>query len=124
MPIQDEDSIQRVVAAYLNHCGVLWAHPPNGGWRHPATAARLRQQGVSPGCPDVMVYTAPPREPGKVGAAMELKRDKGGRLSPAQKAWLDGLKSCGWATAVCCGVDEALAMLKDWGYLPGRLKGP
>ena len=117
-----EDAIQMAVAQYLNLCDVLWHHSPNGGWRHPATAARMRSAGTSPGMPDIMVYSAPPRELGKIGAAMELKRDKGGRLAPAQRLWLDGLKAAGWATAVCCGLDEALAMLADWGYrpVPGR----
>lgn len=116
----EEDAVQQVVARYLDLAGVLYCHVPNGGYRHPATAARLRSQGVKAGVPDIMVYDAPPRVPGTVGAAMELKRTKGGRVSPAQQAWLRGLANAGWATAVCHGVDEALAMLRDWGYEPRR----
>ncbi len=115
-PGPPESVIQMAVARYLDHLGVLWTHCPNGGQRSIVTAKRLRAEGLKAGVPDILIFTRPPKVVPARGAAIELKREKGGRLSPDQKQWLKDLEDNGWVTAVCCGLDEALAVLKDWGY--------
>lgn len=113
-----ESQVQIAVARYLRLCNVLFTHVPNGGLRNIVTARRLADEGVQKGCPDLLIFTRPPRVVPARGAAIELKREKGGRVSPAQKEWLARLETNGWVTAVCHGAVEAIAMLKDWGYSP------
>jgi hypothetical protein len=51
-----------------------------------------------------------------VGVAIELKRQKGGRVTPEQTAWLEHLKARGWAVAVCRGAMEAIRFLQELGF--------
>ena len=37
---------QRALADWLDAIGVLWFHPPNGGFRHARVAAKLKAEGV------------------------------------------------------------------------------
>ena len=66
----------------------LLFHIPNGADRHPAVAAKLKRQGVKAGVPDLFLPVA---RGGWHGLFVEMKRQKGGRLSDDQKAWLDAL---------------------------------
>lgn len=66
----------------------LLFHIANGGDRHPAVAAKLKKQGVKPGVPDLFLPVA---RGGFHGLWVEMKRQKGGRLSDEQKAWIDAL---------------------------------
>lgn len=84
----------------------------NGGHRHKATAARLKRTGVKAGVPDMFLPVA---RNGYNGLFIELKRRKGGRVSPEQKAWLKALNEQGYRAVVCKGADEAIDELK--GYL-------
>lgn len=111
-----EQQEQRVVVEWLHWHGVLFAHPPNGGYRTKAEAGIFKAMGTSSGLPDLLIFDAPPSDIGRRGAAIELKRQRGGRVSEAQSEWLDRLKQRGWATAVCKGADEAIRQLTEWGY--------
>jgi hypothetical protein len=51
--------------------------------------------------------------------ALELKRS-GGRLSEAQSAAHERLRSAGAEVAICYDLDRALAQLEAWGLLRGR----
>lgn len=77
---------------------------PNGGWRHPATAARLKAEGVKPGVPDLML--AWPCN-GYSGLFVEMKRKVGSRLSPEQQEWRERLTLAGYRVEVCKGFDAA-----------------
>ena len=87
---------------------------PNGGSRHPAEAARLKQQGVKAGVPDMCLPVA---RGGYHGLYIELKRVKGGRVSEQQKQWLSALNGQGYKAVVCKGAEEALDALQK--YLKG-----
>lgn len=76
---------------------------PNGGKRDPATAARLKAEGVKAGVPDV-VY--PVRRGPYLTLYMELKVDKG-RASEVQEWWHAALRAEGHAVAVCWGWQAA-----------------
>lgn len=78
-------------------------HVPNGGWRHPATAARMKRAGVMPGVPDLLM-PVPSRE--YVGMAIEMK-SRDGKVSPDQRDWLNYLESVGWCVVVCYSFKEA-----------------
>ena len=94
---------------------------PNGGARHIATARRLKAEGVRPGVPDLMLPVPRWREPHTglldPGLFIEMKRRKGGVVSPEQAAWHKTLRDQGYAVAVCRGADEAWSAITR--YLDG-----
>jgi hypothetical protein len=81
---------------------------PNGGKRNIATAKRLHREGVVPGIPDLFIPAW--------GIWIEMKRQKGGRLSPEQKAVVQYLESIGHQVIVGYGAmdasDKLLQLLK------------
>lgn len=88
---------------------------PNGGLRHPATAGRLRAEGVRPGVPDLCL---PVQRGGHAGLYVELKASKG-RTSAQQDWWLAELRRQGYCVAVCYGAEEAQQLIEA--YLKGRI---
>lgn len=72
---------------------------PNGGKRGKAEAGRLKSEGVSPGVPDLFIP--------EWSLWLEFKRQKGGRLDPAQKDWHDYLLSIGHFVKICKGAEDA-----------------
>lgn len=62
-------------------------------------AARL---GTSAGFPDYIVLFPHGR-----ALFIEMKRQKGGRLSAEQREWIDALQARGFAAVVCAGFEEA-----------------
>lgn len=114
--VETEDEEQRTVVHWLQIHGILFAHVPNGGYRRRVEAAIFRGLGVQPGVPDLLIFDPPPKAPARRGAALEMKRQKGGRATPAQLAWLAALAERGWLTAICRGAEEAIAQLEAWGY--------
>lgn len=120
-PCAHEEFEQRALAAWLDSRRVggqrvLWTHPPNGGNRNAVTGAKLKRQGTKPGVPDALIFTPPPVRPDVRGVALELKRTKGGRLSPEQREWLENLDRLGWITLVCKGATAAQRALRELGY--------
>lgn len=87
---------------------------PNEGKRSHQTAARLKAQGLRPGIPDVMI--ALPMN-GKPGLFIEMKRQKGSKVSDNQKRWLDRLSRAGYVTAVALGFEQAREIVER--YLEG-----
>ena len=65
----------------------LFYHVPNEGKRSPAAAMKLLAEGLKKGVPDNFLPVA---RGGYHGLYIELKRTKGGKLSPEQRQWLDG----------------------------------
>lgn len=105
-----------ILADYLRSKGLLFTHIANerkGSYK--ATAA-LKKQGMSKGVPDYMIFNHCTAfiDPNYVrfnGIAIELKRKKGGRVSPEQRAWLQKLELHGWYAFVANGADEAIQKL-------------
>lgn len=114
--IPTEDQEQTAVAKFLDLLGVAWCHVPNGGVRNKATAGRLKAHGVKSGVPDILIFTPPPMFPHSIGVAIELKRAKGGTLSPEQKAWLESLGKHGWIARRCNGFGEVFDLINSLGY--------
>lgn len=73
---------------------------PNGGARSQATAGRLKAEGVSPGVPDLFIPAW--------GLWVEMKRAKGGKVSPEQKEWHQYLANCGYRVIVGLGQADAI----------------
>jgi hypothetical protein len=112
----------RTHSDYLPELWLLFA-VPNGGHRHPATAARLAAEGVARGVPDLCLPVpqrrmaadpaAPPLGiPGWwAGWYGELKRTKGGRVAPVQAEWHAALTARGYKVDVCYGADAMIGAL-------------
>jgi hypothetical protein len=71
----------------------------NGGHRHPAVAAKLKATGVVKGVPDLFIPAWK--------LWVEMKRTKGGSLSPEQKDWIKYLEEVGYCVKVCKGAEDA-----------------
>lgn len=95
----------------------LMHHIPNGGKRSKSEAARFKALGVKAGVPDIFLPCA---QGGYHGLYIELKRTKGGKLSAAQKEWIDALRGQGYKVIVCYGFDEAREVIIS--YLEGVAK--
>jgi hypothetical protein len=92
-------------------------HPANGGWRSHIEAAILKRLGVRAGVPDVIAV-----KDGRT-YALELK-PPGGRLTAAQNAAHAALRAAGAVVATTFGLDDAIAVLEDWGLLRGKASMP
>ena len=92
----------------------LLYHIPNGGSRHQLEAAHLKQQGVRAGVPDLCLPVA---RDGCHGLYVEMKRLRGGRVSPEQVAWMEALQAEGYMVAVCQGWEMASEVILR--YLKG-----
>jgi len=101
---------------------LVFCHPPNEKNRKGPPRV-----GVRAGLPDLLIFTPPLGQVGRfgqvisyVGAAIELKRTHGGRVTPEQIRWLEDLRDVGWATALCEGADEAIRFLEPLYVLAKR----
>ena len=77
---------------------------PNGGQRSRTTGAKLKAEGVSAGVPDLYIPAW--------RCWVEMKREKGGKLSPVQKDWIAYLESIGDTVIVGHGCDDAQNKIK------------
>lgn len=94
---------------------------PNGGSRgsnardRAREGSRMRSEGVTRGIPDIFL---PMPKKGLSGLYIELKKVKGGRLSPEQEEFLVYAKGVGYCCAVCNGYREALIAIEDYLFGP------
>ena len=96
-------------AATVPEIGLLYA-VPNGGRRNPVTAAKLREEGVLPGIPDL--HLPVPRN-SFASLYIELKR-KGGRLQAVQLERIDELQAQNNRVCVCYGWIEAARAIETY----------
>ena len=82
-------------------------HIPNGGWRHKATAGRMKAQGVKAGVPDLFLPIPPP------GLWIEMKYGTN-QLTAHQSAWCRALYEAGYHVQVCWSFEEARDVLVDY----------
>lgn len=83
---------------------------PNGGYRHKATAERLQAEGVTPGIPDMFIPAW--------RLWIEMKRTKGGSVSPAQREMMKYLSECGYQCIVAKGWEDAKRQIEGLERLP------
>jgi hypothetical protein len=76
---------------------------PNGGGRTTGTGAALKAEGVVAGVPDLFCPAW--------NLWIEMKRSKGGRLSPEQKDWIEYLEAVGHTVIVGYGFEDAKAKI-------------
>jgi hypothetical protein len=82
-------------------------------WSHLASESSSKAQriknarnGLKPGLPDFIIVFS------KKTCFVELKKRRGGKVSPEQKEWLSALVDGGCPAAVARGFDEAKAFLE------------
>lgn len=83
---------------------------PNGGWRNPKEAARLKAEGVKAGVPDICIVS----QDGWV-AFVEVKRPRNSSLSDPQKEWRDFCTQNFIPWGIAKSLDDVLDLLKAWG---------
>ncbi len=108
-----EHELQVAVANFLDlvldERQVAWTMIAHGGIRLPIrTAVRLKQAGLKPGWPDVMLA---PRN--RCSCYIELKAP-GKYPEPHQRALHERLRGLGCLVAVCRSVDEVEGVLSAW----------
>lgn len=106
-------AVVRLLDAIL--VGAMYFHPPNGGWRSKVESARLKNMGVVAGIPDLVILYD-----GKT-LFIELKKQKTGRVSPAQLVCHAQLAACGHHVEVCRSLDEVIAALDRHGVPHRRI---
>ena len=120
IPTESEEQqalFQWAAIAERQHPEIRLLHAiPNGGKRNKVTAAILKAEGVKSGVPDMCLPVARGRYH---GLYIELKRRKGGRVSPEQAVWLRALGKQGYRVAVCLGWIEARETIER--YLKGAV---
>lgn len=109
-----EAAEQEQLTKVLRRQGVVFFAVPNGGKRNMREAVAFRRQGVQSGIPDLVL---PGPDARWHCLAIELKRQKGGRVSEEQEAWHRVLRSCGWKILVAYGADDAVQQLQALGVL-------
>ena len=92
-------------------CLKLLIHIPNGGLRSKSEAVRFKKLGVKSGVSDLFLPVA---RKGYHGIWIEMKRQKGGRLRPDQKEWIDDMTEQGYLALRADGADEAIGMLERY----------
>jgi hypothetical protein len=99
-----EDKEQILLAVWLTKKGIKFTASANGGKRNLLEALKFKRMGVSAGFPDIEIPL--PIAPYH-GLYIELKRQKGGKLSESQIEWLNYLNEKGYYAVVARGFDEA-----------------
>jgi Holliday junction resolvase len=113
-PLPTESEEQARLVKTLRNAGLAVFAVPNGGKRGKLQAVQLKREGVSKGIPDLILPGVDPRWR---CLAIEMKRQKGGRVEPEQEGWHKVLEACGWKVLVCYGFVDALSQLAGLGLL-------
>lgn len=114
LPEPKEHETQIVIVDLLRAIGNRdwdWNHPASGEHRDKRTAAKLKAMGVRPGRPDLEFIS-----PEGLYHGLELKR-RGEKQNDAQKEFAAKCDRLGWIYAVADTLDDALAVLRNWGVL-------
>lgn len=117
-PLEEQEHLALV--DWLTKNRICFYHPPNEGMHKVQYLRKRKKLGVLDGMVDILIFDTPPFYPELKGAAIELKRRKGGVVSREQVEWMEALKNRGWAVAVCNGAGEALGFLRKLGYHKAR----
>ncbi|WP_060482705.1 VRR-NUC domain-containing protein [Pseudomonas sp. NBRC 111119] len=95
-------------------------HVPNGGHRVKAVAAKLKEQGVKAGVPDLVL---PMARGGYFGLYIEFKAMPpfDAPVSPSQNAYMQALAGQGYLAIVCRGNIDAVEAIRAYLLLPATV---
>lgn len=111
--MRSESTEQVILIARIRHFhpNVLAFAIPNGGKRDPKEAVRLKKEGVLAGVPDICVAES---RGAWHGLYIEMKRQKGGRVSDEQKKVIAQLVDRGYKVVVAEGVEPAYSAFLEY----------
>lgn len=110
-PLEHDEQVQfvqMVEAAYPAEVAALLFAIPNGTNKSVSAQAWFKAEGLRAGVPDL--FFAYPHK-GFAGLFIEMKRRRGGKVSPEQEAYIKALRERRYAVEVCRGCDEAFDRL-------------
>lgn len=107
LKVPSEHVEQREFVAWFRRAypGVLIFAIPNGGHRNRIVAGKMKLEGVVKGIPDLFIP--------EWRTWVEMKRQKGGALSPEQKGIIGYLEQCGYTVLVTKGCEAAKEAIDD-----------
>lgn len=86
---------------------------PNGSYKSKQSARKFAAEGLKSGVPDICLPV--PSADGRYHALyIELKRQKGGKVSDQQKEWIGLLQFYGSQAWVCKGAEEAITKIYEY----------
>lgn len=109
LPVPTEADEARTLVSYLRLRGYRFHHSPNetgSSMEARRRAIRVKREGTSPGFPDYLIITS------RGVIAIELKRTKGGTVSPEQREWIEALNVAGVPAYVCRGAEQAIKLVE------------
>jgi hypothetical protein len=92
---------------------------PNGEYRPPSVAKRLRDEGVQSGWHDLFGFASEPRCPacGRAHLYWHEHKKAGGSLSPKQRAVHRRVRALGFPVEVSYGLAQGLAIMEKHGII-------
>lgn len=116
MKLGPEERIQAEIVTWMRaHLDCRVVHVPNGGLRSKLEAIRMKEIGVTPGVPDLLIFV-----PGGRVFFIEVKAP-GGSASDAQKGFITILQDWLFDVAIVRSVEEAKRACEVW-RLPAKRK--
>lgn len=109
--IPTEFEEQCALCDWLDAKRILYYAIPNGGSRHMLEAKNLKRSGTKAGIPDVCI-PVPKKDYGAL--YIELKRQKGGKVSDYQQDWITDLTIAGNKAVVCYGFEDAKKVIEEY----------
>ena len=106
IPTEHQEQVTFVQWFEIQHKKVKIMAIPNGGKRNKITASLLKREGVKSGVPDLFVP--------QWLLWIEMKRQKGGSLSQAQREWKKYLEECGYTVLVTKGASDAISQVNHF----------
>jgi len=105
VPTEYEEQI--VVVQYLQLKGHKHTAIPNSTYTPSFNQKRKNKaMGLNAGLPDLFCLV------NDIPVWIEMKRQKGGRLSDSQKSWIEALEQSGQTVVVAKGAEEAINFIK------------
>lgn len=113
-----ETTEQRALIEWLTFKHIGHFSVPNGfiaGGRNKwAMLAKLKKEGLLKGAPDLILIDRSPKTGQPV--AVEMKRVKGGDLSPDQRQVIASMRAAGWIVILAPGAHSAIMQLEREGF--------
>jgi hypothetical protein len=100
----EEHRMQAAFVKWLRLRNIPHFAIPNGGARSAITGRRLKDEGVSPGVPDMFIPC--------LKMFIEFKTAKG-RVSSEQQEWIEHLQFQGYIVHVCRSTEDAIEAIKE-----------
>lgn len=119
VPLEDDEAI--ALADYLRAARIPFCHVANESRGNTKAAVirgrKLKRMGQSKGVWDYEVFIPAKGITGRIDAyqeiRIELKRKKGGTVSPEQKEWGKVYEKAGIPCRVCKGAEEAIKFINE-----------